>query len=206
MQNFYIVIATINPIFFLALTIQGSFYGSLIERINSVVIDATRATEEKRIITWKESARGWLVVGILPLATAILVAGIGGEITALATLYFQLADNFIQSFVFSSTVGVILLTAVTPGWSLARAVYKYEVAGIRNFVFVQGIRRDDVKKLEGYSSNQSQSLRSTVVHGHLTIQTCPAASPQVKRDRPASMLIAYSSGVGNSPSSPSRQP
>jgi hypothetical protein len=109
------------------------------------------------------------------LAMTILVAGIGGEITAIAVLYHQRADNPTQIFVFWSTVGIILLTAATPGWAITRAFYNWEVAGIKNTITtVRGTSkklresnrklRETERQLDQLMSEYQQS-RQTPTHG-----------------------------------------
>jgi hypothetical protein len=140
--NFYIVAATINPIFFLALTLQGSFYGGLIEKINDDTDKTVKATQDKRIMTFKDSLRVLIMDAALLVAIAIIVAGVGGEIVALVALYHQTASTVEQAFIFWSTVGVISITAVTPALALYRAFDKNESATMEYFIITWPIIKD----------------------------------------------------------------
>lgn len=146
--NFYIVTATINPIFFLALTIQGSFYGGLIEKINA----AGEAMKRKGHSTsWRDVWSQYVALGAWTLALAILASGIGSEITAIFALCYQHADNNEQSFVLWSTVGIIILTAATPGWSMVRAYFNWEVAGTKNNLGSLSRKIKEIKRLRSTS-------------------------------------------------------
>lgn len=145
--NFYIVTATINPIFFLALTLQGTFYGGIIGRINDTVRGTIKAREAGRGVSGKEAGGAYIALGLTQVAMATLVAGVGGEITALAVLYHQQAGSSTQAFVFWSTVGMISLTAVTPGWAVLRAFYDFQIATIRTLLFSVKDLRNALKEL-----------------------------------------------------------
>jgi hypothetical protein len=105
-------------------------------------------------MSWRLIGRSYLVMFIWLLAMAILVAGIGGEITAIAVLYRQRADNLTQTFVFWSTVGIILLAACTPGWAIMRAFYNWELVGIKISIITV---RESFKKLR----ESNRRLRET---------------------------------------------
>ena len=126
--DFYIAVATVNPIFFLALTLQGTFYNGLMENIHSVARDIVKAQEGKRNLPRELKWRSNLARVIAFLAVGILCAGLGGEVTAIVALYHQRASDLMQSFVFWSAIGVILLTAITPGWALVRAYRSFDAA------------------------------------------------------------------------------
>lgn len=155
--NFYIVTATINPIFFLALTIQGSFYGGLIERINSEV----KVMEKKESATsWKDIGSAYLALGLVMLAAAILISGVGSEVIAIIALCYQHSTNHWQLFVLWSTVGIIILTAVVPGLSFVRAFFNLEAANFKNSLvnlkmLIEGITRPNSTSESGLTSGDS---------------------------------------------------
>lgn len=132
-ENFYIVTATINPIFFLALTLQGSFYGRLMERVNNAVKALVKAGKEKNT-TWKTVVLAYIGIGVAGFAMAILIAGFGGEFLALHALYNQSGSNHIQALVFWSTAGMIFITAAIPGWTVMHAYSLMTVVSQKNLL------------------------------------------------------------------------
>ena len=157
--NYYIVIATINPIFFLPLTLQGTFYGSLIQRINRTTEGISHLLKEGEEVSWKTPIDSWVVLVLWQLAIAILAAGIGSEVASLLALYRQQASSGVQQFTLWATVGIIVVTAITPGWTVLRALYSYNLANIRLLIFIV---KDTWKDLMGSQDQDARELQTEI--------------------------------------------
>jgi hypothetical protein len=118
--NFYITTATVIPIFFLALTLQGSFYKNLMDKIESMAkeIDET-AGNPLKIKKGK-----WRVLGASLAGLVILLAGMG-EAFAIAALKDQSDTSFTQNWVFWSAAGLIFITIITLEWPFLRTMTKF---------------------------------------------------------------------------------
>ena len=60
----------------------------------------------------------WMLAGLMGFA--ILVIGFSGEVTAILALFHQSDDYTDRRFVLFSTVVLLLVTVLTPAWTLSR--------------------------------------------------------------------------------------
>jgi hypothetical protein len=136
--NFFIAAATVNPIFFLALTLQSAFYGGLAGKINSAAKTMGKLQEENPA-SLKSVVAEYIGLGIFSFAIIVLLVGFGGEAVALIALYKQSDDNGSQTFVLWSTIGMVLLAACIPGWTIVQALHNLTA------VYLKGVRADAVR-------------------------------------------------------------
>jgi len=123
-ENFYIVTATVNPIFFLALTLQGTFYNSIISKIHDGVNALAATTAAGAKISDKDMAKGLFGFSAFCFALAILLAAFSAELFALLALYDRSDDSYGREFVFWSTIGMLSLTATIPAVAAMRGYYE----------------------------------------------------------------------------------
>jgi C4-dicarboxylate transporter len=118
--NFLIAIATINPVFFLALTLQGPFYSSLVERVKNAAKAVVKSDQENPV-SWKSAGIAYAALPVVIIAAAIFMAGLLGEFLALIELYRQYSPIAGQRIMLWTTVGMLLLVACIPGAAMLSA-------------------------------------------------------------------------------------
>ena len=131
-DNFYFASATIIPIFFLAITLQGPLYNNLIDKVKAGAraladsVDSDPSRKESRAVNVA------IVTGAV--AAAILLTGAFGEFLAIKALYQPTNDKFTRSFVYWSVAGLIFLTVAGPAWALGRSWAKLLDASITGII------------------------------------------------------------------------
>jgi hypothetical protein len=151
-ENFYIVTATVNPLFFLALTLQGSFYESLIKRINAGV--KLPASESERH-GWKAEIAQTAFTAIWIFANVIPLAGFFAEFGSIAALYHQADFPVGREIVYWSTMGMIFLTAAIPGSMLLRTnLGRVLIAGMVD----PFLPKRQIIRLTGAQQNQTETV------------------------------------------------
>ena len=101
--DFFITAATVIPILYLALTLQGQTFESLINRLTTL---------------WHRNGWQWSVLyGLTSTATfAIIAAGSLGEWLAIYAIYQQQADTFTTQIVRNLLLVLIVAVAAGPAW------------------------------------------------------------------------------------------
>ena len=159
-QNFYIVTATIIPIFFLALTLQGSFYGNLQSKADEGVKALAKALEEtmaNREPSLKMMAPGYIALGVAFFAFLIVFAAFVGELFSLRALYYQNETDQAEAFVFWSTVGLILLTSAIPAWAMGGVFYRIM------FISTKGLVISVSRSIKALRADQSKHSKNSLV-------------------------------------------
>jgi hypothetical protein len=112
--DFYVTAATIIPVLFLALTLQEKTYGQLIRRGVRIV--------NKESASWIESLWLFLYGNVLSFTgTAIVVAGIAGEITAILALYYRTSSP--QRLVLIPLLALVIAVGIGPAAQLLVPLY-----------------------------------------------------------------------------------
>lgn len=113
-KEFYTTVATVIPVLYLALTVQGQLYGSMLRQ------GWRRLLRKER--DWGLSLRllrlavaVWLIVA----AVVILAAGLGGEILAIFALY-NASGSLAGPWVLLSVIVLVVAAAVGPLWAFLR--------------------------------------------------------------------------------------
>jgi hypothetical protein len=103
--DFYVTCATVIPVLFLALVVQGGTYEAMLRT-------ARRAAQ-----TLPRRNRDYAAAELLP-ATAYLtfIAGVGGETLALFVLYRGSGDLATQEIVLITTLILLVVAVAVPGW------------------------------------------------------------------------------------------
>ncbi len=113
-RDFYTTITTVIPVLYLALTVQGPLYSSMLRRAWSGLLRKER--------DWELSLRLLRVtisVGLIIAAVVILAAGLGGEILAIFALYNGSGAQA-GPWVLLSVIALVVATAVGPFWAFLR--------------------------------------------------------------------------------------
>lgn len=111
--NFYIVAATIIPVLFLALTLQGSTYEALLTNWHGIV---KKTLELSRARANLYDVLIYLVAGFVP------VSGFLGELQAVFALYEGHATNNTKQFIFISIIVLLSATAFIPSFRFAKTM------------------------------------------------------------------------------------
>jgi hypothetical protein len=113
-RDFYATIATVIPVLYLALTVQGQLYGDMLGRAWRGLLRKER--------DWGVSLRPLrlaIPVGLIVAAVAILAAGLGGEILAIFALY-NASGARAGPWVLLSVLVLVVAAAVGPLWAFLR--------------------------------------------------------------------------------------
>lgn len=118
---FFATAATIVPILFLALAIQGRFFEELLTRYTANI---------RRVMKNLQTTKSTLYTIIAPItasaplviAALILVAGASAEIIAIDVLYRQYAMPFAGTYVFVWTIFLVIVVLFPPTVRFGRTV------------------------------------------------------------------------------------
>ncbi len=126
---FYATVATIIPVLFLALAVQGRTSENLVK----VTMNADK---RRRRGTWKYlggdltlpravAAAAATVAANAPLMIAafIVIFGVHGEINGLLALYYQRASATTGGYVLDETIFLLVALAAVAVWTFARTIY-----------------------------------------------------------------------------------
>jgi hypothetical protein len=117
---FYLAAATVIPVLYLALTIQGSLLPGLLTRLHRNLELMAKPKDEqarqRRVIVILGGAYALIAVAVL-----IIAAGVVGEIVALLALLRLRDATWERLVVLWSLVGLLVVTAAGPLWALNAA-------------------------------------------------------------------------------------
>ncbi len=113
--NFYIVAATIIPVLFIALVVQGGVYENLLKAVRAV---DRRTARDRPLYEQLAATAAWLV--LMPIAYAIVAFGAVSEATAVYALYQQQASITTATLVLAGTIFMVIATAAGPALALLR--------------------------------------------------------------------------------------
>lgn len=111
--NFYVIAATITPVLFLALVLQGSTYEQLLANWLRRVKDAA---QKNKLIAWA------LDFGSYTIAAFVLVSGFLGELRAILALYNGRASAATGQFVLFSVIVLLVVATFGPAAGLVRTI------------------------------------------------------------------------------------
>jgi hypothetical protein len=121
--NFYLAAATVIPVLFLALAVQGHTYKNMLERARRTAENTLRQYETARLLprngprrTLTDQADVGCITGCATLLGAVLILFFGsiGEITAISALSNQQSNWFENGLVGFATVYLALAVAGYP--------------------------------------------------------------------------------------------
>jgi hypothetical protein len=178
--GFYSTIATIIPVLFLAIAVQGTAYGILVKTVAYGIRLYRRAMPVTSTVIRMSPLTGawvlavvvigaWLALGVLVLVSVLtLISGLAGEIIAVIALYRQHAIAGSGAFVLGATIFLVVMTAAGPAWALGRSL-------------VQAVRQqlDDAKPgtdAESQSGNEPCSEAERVPEQDRSMQPTESAS------------------------------
>jgi hypothetical protein len=127
--DFYVTAATVIPILFLALTLQGPTYDGLISRIIKII----SRLSDQAIAKYREGASWWSPIVSSPLAYILIffmliamlipIAGILGEWYAIWAIYNRAPSN--GPYIISYIVILLLAVASGPVWRIVSLMIKW---------------------------------------------------------------------------------
>jgi hypothetical protein len=114
---FYTTAATIIPVLFLALAVQGNAYANLLKAFSDV------SAHPGHTWPWYRKSAAIIASGVLlPTAYLIVVFGAYSEVVAVYALYQQQADPVAESGVLIGTVFMVIATVAGPAFAFLRAL------------------------------------------------------------------------------------
>lgn len=130
-DGFYVAAATVIPVLYLALTIQGPMLPGLLTRLHKALETMRRPQPGVPVRPWKLLAALIVAYATMSIAAAILVLGVLGELGALRALAQRHDSAASQSVTLWSVVFLLLLTAAGPAWALNMAWARLQWVQIR---------------------------------------------------------------------------
>src|SRR5262249_8422479 len=113
--DFYVTTATVIPVLYLALTLQGSTFENMMTRWRALVKDSPwKLVPQLRVIT----------AAFIAIAGGIIVIfSVYAEFQALRALDLQQSTHVIQSNVFNSTISLLAVTVAGPAYRFLWAFF-----------------------------------------------------------------------------------
>ncbi len=113
--NFFIVVATVIPVLYLALTLQGPTYERLMTRWRSAV------REGHRDRSFKSEARTVTAAIFAIGGAAVVLYSVYAEFLSLRALYSETANTATQRTVLQASVALLIMTAGGPAYAFVVA-------------------------------------------------------------------------------------
>lgn len=113
--NFYVTAATIIPVLYLALTLQGNTYRDLMTRWRKI----NRESSSKFL----PQARATIVGIAAVIGAGVILQGALGEFAALRALLNDKAVANTQSIVFDACVALLIMVTIGPVWWFLEAFF-----------------------------------------------------------------------------------
>jgi hypothetical protein len=113
---FYATAATVIPVLFLALAVQGRGYENLMKTFN-----AMDQRSNRDIPRGQTAAAAAVAVALVAIAPVILVLAVLSEILAVYALYQQQAVSTTSQTVLIGVIVLVIATAASPALALIRA-------------------------------------------------------------------------------------
>jgi hypothetical protein len=142
-SDFYVTCASVIPVLFLAVAVQGRAYESVVRALVKVPVEIKKKAEASDLSFWALIASSYRASAVLLTALAILVAGGVGEVLALQVLYTGSERPGQRLWVFVMTLLLLAVVIVGPALALWRAYTKL-TARVSHFRWF-----DRVCRLEG---------------------------------------------------------
>jgi hypothetical protein len=115
-SNFYITAATVIPLLYITLFLQGQMIQNLQKRMDRLYYSGERTSRYRFLIL---NLRGSGFYIILTMA----LAGIAAEALSLWALYFQSDSTAIRAIVLGSMLGLLVLVAASPIITIMRNLF-----------------------------------------------------------------------------------
>jgi hypothetical protein len=115
---FYATVATIIPVLFLAIAVQGRAYDNLLQTLITAANDSRR---DKNPGAWKLTASVGAATALVSAAVLILICGAAGELVATLALARQHAGGVEADFAVSAVLFLTAATAAGPAVALSRS-------------------------------------------------------------------------------------
>lgn len=113
--DFYIAAATVIPVLYLALTLQGTTYHDLMM--------GWRKTNKESPFTFWPQVRVVAVTILAMVGAAVIILGIVGEYSALQALEDRTVGPNTQSNVAEACLALLVMVAIPPGWLFVRTFF-----------------------------------------------------------------------------------
>ena len=120
-SNFYATTATVIPVLYLALTVQGPLLPGLLSRLHRSLELISKPGKDKQARERRVIALLGGAYVLMTAAALIVAAGVAGEVIALIALERAHDSPLTRAIVLSSVVGLLLVTAAGPLWALNTA-------------------------------------------------------------------------------------
>ena len=133
-SNFYIVTATIIPVFYLAMVVQAPLLNGIVSRLaknlDRMWIYPSKENSEKKIHP-KTRARSFILIGsfLVPVVTGLvaLLASVIGEIDSVLALYYQTDSKYYKRAALTAIFALLAATLIGPLWTTLVAYIRFNV-------------------------------------------------------------------------------
>jgi hypothetical protein len=129
--DFYVAAATVIPVLYVALTVQGTMVSGLLDRINHTLDKVGKLSSDSRNRQLRLLAAVILAQGAIVLIGIILLAGVPGEMIALLALLRNSDTVLMRNAVLCSIAVLLVVTALGPVWALNTAWVRLQWIPVR---------------------------------------------------------------------------
>ena len=118
-SDFYITAATVIPLFYITLFLQGNLVQGLAKRVGD-----TWAVPASTIRSFLKSYILWPIANLIFVSA---VAGIAAEALSLLALYHQSDNTVIRAIVLWSMLGLLALVGANPTIAIVRNMFRFDL-------------------------------------------------------------------------------
>lgn len=186
-SDFYVAAATVIPVLYLALGVQGSLLTGVITRLNKSLRVMSRQRPDTPLRQLGLVGRVAVSYALMVVAILIVAAGVVGEGAALLALYHQKGGPASGRLVLGSLIALLVLTAASPTWALILAWPRLQWIPLKHaWWIISHIRRGAVVA-------EPDSVRQATVDDLPSVQevvTAAYAKYLDRMDRPPAPLLS----------------
>jgi GNAT superfamily N-acetyltransferase len=186
-SDFYVAAATVIPVLYLALGVQGSLLTGVIARLNKSLRMMSRQRPDTPLRQLGLVCRVAVSYALMAVAILVVAAGVVGEGAALLALYHQKGGPGTGRLVLASLIALLVLTAVSPVWALILAWPRLQWIPLRHAWWIFTHLR------QGADVAEPDSIRRATVDDLPSVQevvTAAYAKYLDRMDRPPAPLLA----------------
>lgn len=124
-HDFYVTSATVIPILYLALSVQGTLVGNLITHLESAIHTMRTTVPDTLRKQWALIIAQYTALIVYSAASVIVVGAAGGEILAIVALDHRSDNTMLRNLVLKAVIGLVVILAADPLWKLSWNWWRY---------------------------------------------------------------------------------
>jgi hypothetical protein len=118
-HDFYTTSATVIPVLYLALSVQGTLVGNLLTHLESAIHTMRTTVPDTLPKQWALIIAQYTALIVYSAASLIVVGAAGGEILAIIALDHRSDNTMLRNLVLAAVIGLVVILAADPLWKLS---------------------------------------------------------------------------------------